>query len=223
MNLPPAEARELSLVIPARNEIENLPALLAEVRAMLEHVAGRAEIIVVDDGSTDGSPDWLRREAAKDPRLRPVLLARSVGQSGALAAGFARAAGNVIVTLDAALQNDPADVPRLLKALEDSDVVSGVRGDRHDTWVRKFSSSIANGTRRAVLGDAITDIGCSLKAYRREALEGLPMFATAHRFLPAMCQFRGARIREIAVTHRARVRGQSKYGVANRLGAESPT
>ena len=213
-----SDALELSLVIPAKNEVESLPALLTELRAMLAGFPARAEIIVVDDGSSDGSSELLRREAIGDPRLRVVTLARSVGQSGALAAGFSRVRGNVVVTMDADLQNDPADVPRLIAALEGADVVSGVRRDRHDTWVRRVSSKIANGTRRAVLGDRIHDIGCSLKAYRRETLQGLPMFATAHRFLPALCQFRGARVREIDVTHRPRTRGQSKYGVANRLG-----
>jgi len=155
----PTEPLELSLVIPAKDEVESLPALLAELRAMLARFQAHAEIIVVDDGSTDGTSELLRRESLSDPRLRVVTLARSVGQSGALAAGFSRVRGNVVVTLDADLQNDPADVPRLIAALEGADVVSGVRRNRNDTWMRRVSSKIANGTRRAVLGDHVHDIG----------------------------------------------------------------
>src|SRR6185503_15021462 len=112
---------------------------------------------------------------------------------------------------------DPASIPALLRALERADVVSGVRTPRADSWSRRFSSRVANGVRRIALGDSITDVGCSLKAYRREALEGIPLFAGAHRFLPALCQFRGARVVEVPVRHRARRHGVSKYGVGNRL------
>jgi glycosyltransferase involved in cell wall biosynthesis len=134
-----------------------------------------------------------------------------------LAAGFARARGAVIVTLDADLQNDPADLPRVLAALEGADLVSGIRRGRRDSWVRLVSSRIANATRRAVIGDSVTDIGCSFKAYRREVLDGLPMFVGVHRFLPALCVFRGARLAEVELSHRPRRHGVSKYGVTNRL------
>jgi glycosyltransferase involved in cell wall biosynthesis len=146
-----------------------------------------------------------------------VLLAANSGQSAALAAGIRRARGAVIVTLDADLQNDPADLPLLLAALEHADVVSGVRRERHDNWLRKVSSRVANGVRRSVLGDPLTDIGCSFKAYRREALAGIPLFVGAHRFLPALCMFRGARLVEVPLSHRPRRHGTSKYGVGNRL------
>jgi glycosyltransferase involved in cell wall biosynthesis len=125
--------------------------------------------------------------------------------------------GRVVVTLDADLQNDPADLPRLLAALEGADVVSGIRSNRQDSAVRLLSSRIANAFRRAVLGDPVTDIGCSFKAYRREVLDGLPMFVGVHRFLPALCVFRGARLVEVRLAHRARRLGRSKYGVGNRL------
>uniref|UniRef100_A0A832I4K4 Glycosyltransferase n=1 Tax=Eiseniibacteriota bacterium TaxID=2212470 RepID=A0A832I4K4_UNCEI len=212
------EAPRLSVVIPSRDELENLPALLAELRAVVAALGAPAEILVVDDASGDGSGDWLLREAQRDPLLRPVRLAGRCGQGGALAAGFARARGDIVVTMDADLQNDPADLPRLLAALEGADVVSGVRDVRRDAWPRRAASAVANAVRRAALGDTITDMGCSLKAYRRETLEGLPMFATAHRFLPALCQFRGARVVEIPVAHRPRRAGRSKYGIADRLG-----
>jgi glycosyltransferase involved in cell wall biosynthesis len=211
------DAPQISAVIPAYNERESLPVLLEELRVALDGTGSRWEVVLVDDGSTDGSSEWMRAAAAQDPRIVPVLLERNVGQSGALAVGLSRARGSIVVTLDADLQNDPADLPRLLAALEHADVVSGVRQARQDGWVRLASSRLANATRRAVLGDPVTDIGCSFKAYRREALEGLPMFVGAHRFLPALCVFRGARFAEVPLSHRARRHGQSKYGVSNRL------
>jgi glycosyltransferase involved in cell wall biosynthesis len=211
------DAPQISAVIPAYNERENLPVLLEELRLALDATGSRWEVLLVDDGSTDGSGEWMRAAATQDPRIVPLLLERNVGQSGALAAGLSRARGAIVVTLDADLQNDPADLPRLLAALEKADVVSGVRQARQDGWVRLASSRLANATRRAVLGDPVTDIGCSFKAYRREALEGLPMFVGAHRFLPALCVFRGARFAEVPLSHRPRRHGQSKYGVSNRL------
>jgi len=215
--LLPAPPPELSIVIPAYNERESMPPLFAELREALAATGRTYEIVIVDDGSRDGTADWIGREAARDPRVAPVLLAANAGQSAALAAGIRHARGAVIVTLDADLQNDPADLPLLLAALEHADVVSGVRRERHDTWLRRVSSRIANGVRRSVLGDPLTDIGCSFKAYRREALEGIPLFVGAHRFLPALCMFRGARLVEVPLSHRARRHGTSKYGVGNRL------
>jgi glycosyltransferase involved in cell wall biosynthesis len=213
---PPA-APELSLVIPAYNERDNVIPLFAELREALAGVGQSYEIVVVDDGSRDGTAEWLAREAERDPRVVAVLFTANCGQSAALAAGIRRARGAVIVTLDADLQNDPADLPRLLAALDEADVVSGVRRHRQDDWLRRISSRIANATRRAVLGDPLTDIGCSFKAYRREALEGIPLFVGAHRFLPALCMFRGARLTEVPLSHRPRRHGTSKYGVGNRL------
>jgi len=211
------EAPALSVVIPAYNERENMVPLFGELRDVLARVGLSYEIVVVDDGSRDGTAEWIVREGERDPRVVPVLLAGNHGQSAALAAGFRHAHGAVIVTLDADLQNDPADLPRLLAALESADVASGVRARRHDAWLRRISSRIANGVRRRVLGDPLTDIGCSFKAYRREALEGIPLFSGAHRFLPALCMFRGARLVEVALSHRPRRHGVSKYGVGNRL------
>jgi dolichol-phosphate mannosyltransferase len=208
---------DVSAVVPAYNEIENLPVLLGELRKALAATGRTWEIVLVDDGSTDGSPAWLLDEAGRDPTLVPVLLERNVGQSGALAAGLTRARGEIVVTLDADLQNDPADLPRLLAALDDADVVSGIRTNRQDSPLRLVSSRIANATRRAVLGDPVTDIGCSFKAYRRDALDGLPFFQGAHRFLPALCVFRGARFAEVPLSHRPRRAGVSKYGLHNRL------
>jgi glycosyltransferase involved in cell wall biosynthesis len=209
---------ELSVVIPVYDERENLPPLLDELRAALAATGRTWELLLIDDGSRDGSGDWIDAEAARDPRVISIRLDRNSGQSAALAAGIVRAHGDVIVTLDADLQNDPADLPRVLAALEHADVVSGIRRDRQDSWLRLVSSRIANAVRRAWLGDPVTDIGCSFKAYRRPALDGLPMFNGVHRFLPALCVMRGARLVEVPLAHRPRRAGVSKYGVTNRLG-----
>ena len=208
---------EISVVVPAFNEAESLPEFLAELRAALDATGRSAEVLLVDDGSDDATPAVLARERARDRRLKPLRLERRAGQSAALAAGLARARGSVIITLDADLQNDPSDLPRVLDALKDADVVSGIRASRRDDWLRRISSRIANAARRAAIGDPITDIGCSFKAYRREALEGLPMFVGVHRFLPALCVFRGARLAEVPLAHRPRRHGVSKYGIHDRL------
>ena len=214
---PQSGTLDLSAVVPAHNERDSLDGLLVELRTALDATGLSWEIVVVDDGSDDGSPECIRLAASQDARVRGVLLARRAGQSAAIAAGLARANGRVIVTLDADLQNDPADLPKLLAALEGADVASGVRTGRRDAWTRRATSWIANASRRAVLGDSISDIGCSFKAYRRDTLLGIPAFVGVHRFLPALCEFRGARVVEVAVSHRARRFGISKYGVANRL------
>jgi len=213
----PATPVEISVVVPAFNEAESLPEFLAELRAALDATGRSAEVLLVDDGSDDATPAVLARERARDRRLKPLRLERRAGQSAALAAGLARARGSVIITLDADLQNDPSDLPRVLDALKDADVVSGIRASRRDDWLRRISSRIANAARRAAIGDPITDIGCSFKAYRREALEGLPMFVGVHRFLPALCVFRGARLAEVRLAHRPRRHGVSKYGIHDRL------
>ena len=216
MTTPPT-ALQLSVVVPAYNEVENTPVLVAELLAALAATGRTWELLLVDDGSSDGTGDAMEAAAAREPRIRVLRLVKNAGQSAALAAGLTRARGEVVVTLDADLQNAPADIPKLLAALEGADVVSGVRAKRNDTWIRLVSSRIANATRRAALGDSVTDIGCSLKAYRREMLADLPMFVGVHRFLPALCAFRGARVVEVPVHHRARTMGVSKYGMGNRL------
>lgn len=211
-------APDLSLVVPLYNEVENLEDLAREIRAVLEPTALSWESIFVDDGSTDGSLELLRRLAAADPTVRVLRHARNAGQSAGLATGFRAARGAIVVTLDADLQNDPADIPKLLAELErGSDVVSGVRVERRDTWVRRASSRIANAVRNWATDERITDVGCSLKAYRREFLENLPMFTGMHRFLPTLVRWNGARVTEVPVRHRPRLRGQAKYGIGNRL------
>lgn len=216
-NLPTVGPIECSLVIPLYNEADNLAILMEEIDRALEPGREVYEVLFVDDGSTDDSLGVLRRLAIDRSYVRIFSRRDNAGQSAALIAGFRAARGAVIVTLDADLQNDPADIPMLLAALKDHDVVSGIRAVRHDSRVRRWSSRIANGVRRWVIGDRITDVGCSLKAYRSLWLQQLPAFNGIHRFLPGLLQVRGARVVEVVVKHRPRARGLSKYGVSNRL------
>jgi glycosyltransferase involved in cell wall biosynthesis len=206
---------EISLVIPVYNEEENLPVLDGEIRAALSGLA--YEVLYVDDGSTDGSPAVLRSLAQADPRVRVIRQRRNSGQSAALDAGFRFARGSVVVTLDADLQNDPADIPRLLERIGEYDVVSGVRARRQDSWVRKMSSRIANGVRNRVTRESVTDVGCTLRACRREYLRRIPVFNGMHRFLPTLLRLEGARVTEIPVNHRPRLHGEPKYNISNRL------
>jgi glycosyltransferase involved in cell wall biosynthesis len=211
-------APRLSIVVPLFNEEENLPPLEAEIAAALAPLGGDHEILYVDDGSTDGSFAALERLAAANPRIRLLRHAKNAGQSAALAAGFRAARGAIVVTLDADLQNDPADIPRLLAKLDEGyDAVSGVRRDRRDSWTRRISSKIANGVRNWATDESVTDVGCSLKAYRREFLRDLPMFSGMHRFLPTLVRWNGARLAELDVHHRPRLHGVAKYGIGNRL------
>ena len=212
----PGTPPRLSVVVPVFDEEPNLAPLVREIGAALAGLD--FELLVIDDGSRDGTRAALARLAAEEPRLRALRHDRNYGQSAALASGFAAARGELLVTLDGDLQNDPADVPRLLAELERGwDVVSGVRQRRQDSWVRRASSRIANGVRRAVLHDGISDVGCSLKAYRSRFVKRLPPFHGMHRFLPALASMEGARVTELPVAHRPRRFGKSKYNISNRL------
>jgi dolichol-phosphate mannosyltransferase len=210
-------APEVSIVIPAHNEAESLEALAGEIRRALDGEGLAYEVIFVDDGSTDATPAALRRLAAADGRVRVVRQRRRAGQSAALDAGFRRARGAILVTLDADLQNDPADIPRLLAELPGHDLVCGVRTRRRDDWVRRVSSRLANGVRNRVTDERIADVGCSLKAYRAEVLRRVPMYDGMHRFLPTLLRLEGARVKEVPVAHRPRLHGETKYGIGNRL------
>jgi len=210
---PPA----VSLVIPVYNERDNLALLHREIAEVLKRTGRPYEVVFVDDGSTDGSGEVLRGLKAADPRVRVLTFARNAGQSAAMDAGFKSAAGDVVVTLDADLQNDPADIPRLLEALPGWDSVVGVRARRRDNLVRRVSSRVANFVRNRLSDETITDTGCSLKAFRREALQRLVLYDGMHRFLPTLIKMEGFRVREIPVGHRPRHKGESKYGIGNRL------
>jgi glycosyltransferase involved in cell wall biosynthesis len=172
---------------------------------------------VVDDGSTDGTVSALKQAKEKLPELVIVRLAANSGQTAAFHAGFACARGDTIVTLDADLQNDPADIPKLLALLDRWDVVCGYRGKRMDSPLRRLSSRIANATRNKLTGDSIRDVGCSLRAFKAECVRGLKLYEGMHRFLPTLLKMDGWTVTEMAVNHRPRARGKSKYGVTNRL------
>jgi dolichol-phosphate mannosyltransferase len=210
-------APEISVVIPVYNEEESLPFLAAEIQGPMRSLGRPYEVIYVDDGSTDGSAAVLLRLAREDPAVRIIRQRRNAGQSAALDAGFRSARGGIVVTLDADLQNDPADIPRLLERMDGHDVVSGVRARRQDSWVRKASSRVANRVRNRVTRDDVTDVGCTLRACRAEILRRVPMFDGMHRFLPTLLKMEGARATEIPVNHRPRLHGQPKYNISNRL------
>ena len=207
----------LSLVIPVYNERDSLEALHDECVRALAGLGTPWEMILVDDGSDDGSGPILDRLASADARLRVLHFAANVGQSAAFFAGFRAARGEVVVTLDADLQNDPADIPILLDALDDHGAVAGWRRERHDHALRRFSSRIANGVRNWLTAEQVRDTGCSLKAFRREALAALPLTRGMHRFLPTYVRMAGYTVAEIPVRHRPRRAGISKYGIGNRL------
>jgi dolichol-phosphate mannosyltransferase len=208
---------EISLVVPVFNEEENLPVLAGEIRRVMTELGRPYEVLYVDDGSTDESPAVLAALAAADANVRVLRQRANHGQSAAMDAGFRYARGEVVVTLDADLQNDPADIPALLSRIGDFDVVCGVRSRRQDTWIRRISSRIANGVRNRVTHESVTDTGCTLKAFRAVYLEHLPVFSGMHRFLPTLLRMQGARVTEVSVNHRPRLHGQPKYNIRNRI------
>jgi dolichol-phosphate mannosyltransferase len=208
---------EVSLVIPVYNEERNLPPLAGEIRQVMSSLGRPYEVLFVDDGSTDGSLAVLLGLADQDAAVRVIRQARNAGQSAALDAGFRHARGPVVVTLDADLQNDPADIPLLLALLGDYDVVCGVRAHRRDSWVRRLSSGIANAVRNRLTHDSVADVGCTLRAYRAEYLRRIPVWNGMHRFLPTLLRMEGARVTEVEVSHRPRRYGVPKYNIRNRL------
>ena len=212
----PGEAPEISLFLPVLNEEPNLRPLHVKIDEALVALGRTAEIIYVDDGSTDGSLEVLRELARRDPRVRVVALRRNYGQTAAMAAGIDAARGHVLIPMDADLQNDPADIARLLDKLDEGfDVVSGWRKERQDKMVsRKIPSMIANWIISFIGGVKLHDYGCSLKAYRREFLKDVRLYGEMHRFIPIYASWVGARVTEIPVRHHARTMGKSKYGLS---------
>ncbi len=210
-------APEVSVVVPVYNERDNLGPLLAEILPVMETAGRRYEVIFVDDGSTDGSAAALARLKADHPHVRVLSFERNAGQTAAMAAGFEAARGDIVVTLDADLQNDPHDIPLLLERMQGHDAAVGWRGNRADTWVRRVSSRIANGVRNALSEDDIIDTGCSLKAYRREALARIKLYNGMHRFLPTLLRMEGYDVCQVEVHHRPRLSGDSKYNIRNRV------
>lgn len=208
-------APDVSVVVPIYNEVESLDQLVDAIATSLQPTSLRYEIICIDDGSTDGSSERLRKLAQERRYLRAIILRRNYGQTPAMAAGFKHATGLTIVTLDGDLQNDPADIPILLAKLEEGyDLVSGWRKNRQDAALtRLLPSKIANWLIARITGVRVHDYGCSLKAYRAELVADMNLYGELHRFLPALAFIEGARIAELPVRHYARQFGQSKYGL----------
>jgi glycosyltransferase involved in cell wall biosynthesis len=210
--------RSVSIVVPCYNEAESLPHLLPKLDAVVGELHARgveAEVIVVDDGSSDGSSALLREATASRPHFTAVNLARNFGQTAAMAAGFDAARSEVVVPLDADLQNDPADVVTVVEKLDEGfDVVSGWRRRRHDALLtRKLPSWLANALISAASGVRLHDYGCTLKAYRRSVLRGIHLYGEMHRFIPVYAAQRGARVGEVVVDHHPRRHGHTKYGL----------
>jgi len=209
---------EISIVVPLYNEGANVLPLVRDIVDGLRNEARAIELIFVDDGSTDGTWERILEARGVDSRVRALRHDRNAGQSAALWTGFRASRGDVIATLDGDLQNDPADLPRMLAKVATCDLVCGVRTRRMDNLVRRLSTRIARVARKLALGIDFRDSSCSLRVFRRSVLQMLPAFNGVHRFLPILAQSGGARVREMTVIHHPRIAGRSKYGVSNRLG-----
>jgi dolichol-phosphate mannosyltransferase len=218
MSNPSFPVRLLSVVVPVRNEQDNIVPLITEVRAALDGVVDY-EIIYVNDGSTDATPQRLQEMQRECPQLRVIRHAHSCGQSTAVRTGVKAARGDWVATLDGDGQNDPADIPKLMAAVEEGvELVGGNRRHaRRDTWIKRISSVIANGVRSRMLKDSTPDTGCGLKLFRRDVFLDLPYFDHMHRFLPALVIRRGGRVVSVPANHRPRERGVSNYGTLDRL------
>ncbi len=208
----------LSIVIPLYNEEENVGTLHQKLREALDPMEQEYEILFVDDGSTDRTLEFLEEIQSADKRVMILSLRRNFGQTAAFAAGFDFAQGDVIVTLDGDLQNDPSDIPRLLELIKDNDLVSGWRKKRKDPFfTRRIPSIIANWLISNVTGVKLHDYGCSLKAYRRDVIKNLRLYGEMHRFIPAVASWYGVRVAEVETTHHPRLRGKSKYGISRTI------
>lgn len=208
---------ELSIVVPVYNEEASVAPLLEEIIAAVGQNPARAEILFVDDGSTDETPARLAELKQRCPALRVITFERNAGQSAAMACGFRQARGRYVVALDGDGQNDPADIPRIVELLDRYQVVCGIRHKRRDRLAKRWGSAFANWVRRCFTGDSIKDIGCSLKGFHREPLQQLYFFDGVHRFLPVLLEMEGCTLTQIEVNHRPRRHGKTKYGNLGRL------
>ena len=205
---------DISIVVPVYNEVDNIePLSHAIIKAMQER---NYEVVFVDDGSTDGSAEKLNEWCARHANFHTVHFKKNAGQTAAMDAGFKHAAGKYVVSMDADMQNDPADIPKLLEKLNTYDMACGWRQKRNDPWIKRISSRVANYIRNKLSQEDIRDTGCSLKAYRRECLDNIKLYNGMHRFLPTLFKMEGFTVAEIVVNHYPRKFGKSKYGISNR-------
>lgn len=207
----------ISAVIPVFNEEDNLLPLVEELAAVLQALNRPYEIIFIDDGSSDASPERLNDIRQRYQGIRIITFKRNCGQTSAFDAGFKAARGDIVITMDADLQNDPGDIPQMIACIGEYDLVCGWRHKRNDTTVRKISSRIANAVRNSLSGEEIQDVGCSLKAFRREYAQKLKLFTGMHRFFPTLVKMDGGRVTEVKVNHRPRKHGTAKYNIRNRV------
>lgn len=204
----------VSVVVPVHNEAGSIEELSERIIAAMRQEDREFEVILVDDGSNDGSTDQIRELSARHGEIRGVILEGNFGQSAAMRAGIERARGDLLVTLDADLQNPPEEIPRLIRLIDPGvDIVAGVRSDRHDGSLRRAASRLANRLIRRVTGVELADIGCTLRVYRSGIVRRVPLFGDAHRLLLVHCALDGARILQVPVSHRPRVNGRSHYGL----------
>jgi dolichol-phosphate mannosyltransferase len=208
---------DISLVVPVYNEEENLPILIPEMTEVLQGLGKSYEMIFVDDGSTDGSRALLKRMIAQDPQIRLLGFKRNCGETAAGAAGLKEARGKIVITMDADLQNDPKDIPKMLDYLKDYDMVSGWRERREDSRIKRITSKIANRIRNGLSKESVRDSGCTFRTYKRECLQNLKLYKGMHRFMPTLVRMEGFRVIEIPINHRPRKFGVSKYNTWNRM------
>ena len=208
---------DISVVAPVYNEEENLPVLVSRLVDVLAPLGRSYEMIFVDDASTDRSRALLKEMVAQVPQLRVIGFRKNCGETAAGAAGLKAARGDVVITMDADLQNDPRDIPMMLDYLKEYDMVTGWRRKRDDSWVKRVTSKIANGVRNALSGETIRDSGCTYRAYKRECLENLKLYKGMHRFMPTLVKMEGFRVIEVPIAHHPRQFGVSKYTTWNRM------
>ena len=208
---------DISVVVPVYNEEENLPVLIPQIAEVLRSLKKTYEMIFVDDGSKDRSRQILKEVAAQYPQIRILGFKKNCGETAAGTAGIKEARGRIVITIDADLQNDPTDIPRMLDYLKEYDMVTGWRQKREDSWVKRITSQIANRIRNSLSGEEIQDSGCTFRAYKRECLRDIKLYKGMHRFLPTLVKMEGYRVIEIPIVHHPRKFGVSKYTTWNRM------
>ena len=208
---------EISVVVPVYNEEKNLPLLIPQLVEVLQPLEKSYEMIFVDDGSTDKSRKILKEMASQYPEIRMIGFKKNCGETAAGAAGLKEARGEIVITIDADLQNDPKDIPTMLGYLKEYDMVTGWRQKRDDPWIKRITSKIANKIRNGLSGEIIQDSGCTFRAYKRECLQNLKLYKGMHRFMPTLVKMEGYRVIEIPIAHHPRKFGVSKYTTWNRM------